>query len=196
MRFFDVQHGKVTLDGRDIREIELNALRASIAVVEQTPYLFRASIRENITYGRPGATFDEIKACAESAGIHRFIQCLPEGYETLIGERGSTLSVGERQRIALARALLRNPSILILDEPTSALDTESEAIVTDELKRGLGGRTTLVITHRTSLVRAADMVLVLEKGRIVEQEALEKVTDRMSFRALQLRDAEPSIVGS
>jgi ATP-binding cassette subfamily B protein len=196
VRFFDVQHGRVTLDGRDIREIELNALRASIAVVEQTPYLFRASIRENIAYGRPGATFDEIQACAESAGIHSFIQGLPQGYDTLIGERGSTLSVGERQRIALARALSRNPSILILDEPTSALDAESEAIVTDELKRGLYGRTTLVITHRTSLVQAADMVLVLEKGRIVELKALEKVIDRTSFRALQLPGAEPSIIGS
>jgi ATP-binding cassette, subfamily B, bacterial len=196
VRFFDVQHGRVTLDGRDIREIELNALRASIAVVEQTPYLFRASIRENIAYGRPGATFDEIQACAESAGIHSFIQGLPQGYDTLIGERGSTLSVGERQRIALARALSRNPSILILDEPTSALDAESEAIVTDELKRGLYGRTTLVITHRTSLVQAADMVLVLEKGRIVELKALEKVIDRTSFRASQLPGAEPSIIGS
>lgn len=172
VRFFDVQQGQITLDGRDIRDVELNALRASIAVVEQTPYLFRASIRENIAYGRPGATLDEIMECAESAGIHKFIKGLPEGYETLIGERGSTLSVGERQRIALSRALLRNPSILILDEPTSALDAESEAIVTDELKRGLHGRTTLVITHRRSLAQAADMVLMLEAGRIVDQTAL------------------------
>ncbi len=196
VRFFDVQQGRVTLDGRDIRDVELNALRASIAVVEQTPYFFRASIRENISYGRPDATLDEIRICAESAGIHHFIQKLPEGYETLIGERGSTLSVGERQRIALARALLRNPSILILDEPTSALDAESEAIVTDELKRGLHGRTTLVITHRASLVQAADMVLVLEGGRIVKQDVLDEHFEPRNLRAAELPDEEHSIAGS
>jgi ATP-binding cassette subfamily B protein len=196
VRFFDVQQGRVTLDGCDIRDFELNSLRASIAVVEQTPYLFRASIRENIAYGRPEATFDEIRSSAESAGVHHFIQGLPEGYETLIGERGSTLSVGERQRIALARALLRNPSILILDEPTSALDAESEAIVTDELKRGLHGRTTLVITHRASLVQAADMVLVLEGGRIVQQDVLDQRLERKNSRAPEALDVEHSIAGS
>src|SRR5258708_24910231 len=151
VRFFDVQHGRVTLDGRDIREIGLNSLLASIAVVEQTPYLFRASIRENIASPRPRATFDEIQSCAENAGVHHFIQGLPEGYETLIGERGSTLSLGARQRIALARALLPNPSILILDEPTSALDAESEAIVTDDLKRGFHGPPPPAIPPRPSL---------------------------------------------
>ena len=165
-------------------------------MVEQTPYFFRASIRDNIAYGRPDATLGEIHTCAKSAGIHRFIQGLPDGYETLIGERGSTLSVGERQRIALARALLRNPSILILDEPTSALDAESEAIVTDELKRGLHGRTTLVITHRPSLVKAADMVLVLQGGRIVKQDALDERFDRRSFRSAELPDVEPSTAAS
>ena len=169
LRFFDVQHGSVTLDGIDIREVGLHALRSSIAVVEQTPYLFRASIRENIAYGRPEASLGEIQASARSAGIHDFIAGLPEGYETLIGERGSTLSVGERQRLALARALLQDPAILILDEPTSALDAESEATVTTELLRGLRGRTTLVITHRPSLALAADRVILLRNGRIVEQ---------------------------
>ncbi len=196
VRFFDVQEGRVTLDSCDIRDFDLNSLRASIAVVEQTPYLFRASIRENIAYGRPEATFDEIQSCAENAGVHHFIQGLPEGYETLIGERGSTLSLGERQRIALARALLRNPSILILDEPTSALDAESEAIVTDELKRGLHGRTTLVITHRASLVQAADMVLVLEGGRIVKQDVLDERLECKSLRTPELSDLEHSTVGN
>jgi ATP-binding cassette subfamily B protein len=170
VRFFDVDHGKVMLDDVDIRTVSLNDLRATIAVVEQTPHFFRASIRENIAYGRPDASFDEIQSCAENAGIHQFISSLPQAYETLIGERGSTLSVGERQRIALARALLRNPAILILDEPTSALDAHSEALVTNELKRGMMGRTTIVITHRPSIVEAADMILTLENGRIVNRD--------------------------
>jgi ATP-binding cassette subfamily B protein len=196
VRFFDVQQGRVLLDGCDIREFDLNSLRASIAVVEQTPYLFRASIRENIAYGRPAATLEEIQGCAENAGVHQFIEGLPEGYETLIGERGSTLSVGERQRIALARALLRNPSILILDEPTSALDSESEAIVTDELKRGLHGRTTLVITHRVALVEAADMVLVLEGGRIVRQELRGIRAEPHDTGSVRKDELEQSAVGS
>jgi ATP-binding cassette, subfamily B, bacterial len=193
VRFFDVQHGSVTLDGCDIREAELSSLRSTIAVVEQTPYFFRASIRENMAYARPDATLSEIHSCAESAGIHRFIQSLPDGYETMIGERGSTLSVGERQRIALARALLRNPSILILDEPTSALDAQSEAIVTEELKHGLCGRTTLVITHRPSLVEVADMVLLLENGRIVERGETKELLKESNFLAMQLRDVTPGM---
>lgn len=169
VRFFDPQSGSITIDGRDLREVRLHDLRSTIAIVEQTPYLFHASVRENIAYGRPAASLAEIQQCARQAGIHRFIDGLPGQYDTTIGERGSTLSVGERQRIALARALLRDPAVLVLDEPTSALDPGSESIVTDELASNLRGRTTLVITHRLSLIEAADHVFVMEDGAIVEQ---------------------------
>ncbi len=168
LRFHDVDSGMIAIDGQDIRELRLEDLRRQIAMVEQTPYFFRASIRENIAYGRPEATLEEIRNCAAAAAIDTFIQSLPNGYETILGERGLTLSVGERQRIALARALLRDPRILILDEPTSALDSASEAAVTGELMNVLRGRTSILITHRMSLAELADMVVVLEDGCVLE----------------------------
>jgi ATP-binding cassette, subfamily B, bacterial len=168
LRFHDVDSGMIAIDGRDIRELRLEDLRRQIAMVEQTPYFFRASIRENIAYGRPEATLEEIRNCAAAAAIDSFIQSLPNGYETILGERGLTISVGERQRIALARALLRDPRILILDEPTSALDSASEAAVTSELMNVLRGRTSILITHRMSLAELADMVVVLEDGCVLE----------------------------
>jgi ATP-binding cassette subfamily B protein len=164
LRFYDVDSGAITIDGRNIRELRLEELRRQIAIVEQTPHFFRASIRENIAYGRPDATIEKIRGCAAAAAIDEFIQSLPQGYETMLGERGLTLSVGERQRIALARALLRDPRILILDEPTSALDPASEAAVTRELTNTLRGRTSILITHRMALAELADMVVVLEDG--------------------------------
>jgi ATP-binding cassette, subfamily B, bacterial len=166
LRFYDVDSGAITLDGLDIRELRLEELRRHIAIVEQTPHFFRASIRENIAYGRPDATMEEIRLCAAAAAIDPFIQSLPQGYETMLGERGLTLSVGERQRIALARALLRDPRILILDEPTSALDPASEAAVTRELTNALRGRTSILITHRMALAELADMIVVLEDGYV------------------------------
>jgi ATP-binding cassette subfamily B protein len=168
LRFHDVDSGMIAIDGQDIRELRLEDLRRQIAMVEQTPYFFRASIRENIAYGRPEATLEEIRNCAAAAAIDSFIQSLPNGYETILGERGLTLSVGERQRIALARALLRDPRILILDEPTSALDSASEAAVTSELMNVLRGRTSILITHRMSLAELADMVVVIEDGCALE----------------------------
>jgi ATP-binding cassette subfamily B protein len=168
LRFHDVDSGMIAIDGRDIRELRLEDLRRQIAMVEQTPYFFRASIRENIAYGRPEATLEESRNCAAAAAIDTFIQSLPNGYETILGERGLTLSVGERQRIALARALLRDPRILILDEPTSALDSASEAAVTSELMNVLRGRTSILITHRMSLAELADMVVVIEDGCALE----------------------------
>ena len=168
LRFHDVDSGSITIDGQDIRELRLEDLRRQVAMVEQTPYFFRASIRENIAYGRPEATLEEIRNCAAAAAIDSFIQSLPNGYETILGERGLTLSVGERQRIALARALLRDPRVLILDEPTSALDPAAEAAVTGELMNVLRGRTSILITHRMSLAELADMVVVLEDGCMVE----------------------------
>jgi ATP-binding cassette, subfamily B, bacterial len=168
LRFHDVDSGSITIDGQDIRELRLEDLRRQVAMVEQTPYFFRASIRENIAYGRPEATLEEIRNCAAAAAIDSFIQSLPNGYETILGERGLTLSVGERQRIALARALLRDPRILILDEPTSALDPAAEAAVTGELMNVLRGRTSILITHRMSLAELADMVVVIEDGCVLE----------------------------
>jgi ATP-binding cassette, subfamily B, bacterial len=168
LRFHDVDSGSIAIDGQDIRELRLEDLRRQVAMVEQTPYFFRASIRENIAYGRPEATLEEIRNCAAAAAIDSFIQSLPNGYETILGERGLTLSVGERQRIALARALLRDPRILILDEPTSALDPAAEAAVTGELMNVLRGRTSILITHRMSLAERADMVVVIEDGCVLE----------------------------
>jgi ATP-binding cassette subfamily B protein len=168
LRFHDVDSGSIAIDGQDIRHLRLEDLRRQVAMVEQTPYFFRASIRENIAYGRPEATLEEIRNCAAAAAIDTFIQSLPKGYETILGERGLTLSVGERQRIALARALLRDPRILILDEPTSALDPAAEAAVTSELMNVLRGRTSILITHRMSLAELADMVVVLEGGCVLE----------------------------
>jgi ATP-binding cassette subfamily B protein len=168
LRFHDVDSGSISIDGRDIRELRLEDLRRQVAMVEQTPYFFRASIRENIAYGRPEATLEEIRDCAAAAAIDSFIQSLPNGYETILGERGLTLSVGERQRIALARALLRDPRILILDEPTSALDPVAEAAVTRELLNVLRGRTSILITHRMSLAEMADMLVVIEVGCVLE----------------------------
>jgi ATP-binding cassette, subfamily B, bacterial len=169
LRFYDPDSGSISIDGQDIRELRLEDLRQQIAMVEQTPHFFRASVRENIAYGRPEATLEDIRICAAAAAIDTFIQSLPQGYETIMGERGLTLSVGERQRIALARALLRDPKILILDEPTSALDPDSEAAVTGELVNVLRGRTSILITHRMHLVELADMVVVLEDGAITRQ---------------------------
>jgi len=171
VRFYDPDAGSITIGGVDIRNVGLAALRNRLAIVEQVPYLFHASIQENIAYGRPDATLEEIRASAKSANIDHFIMGLPEGYSTIVGERGATLSAGERQRIAIARALLRNPSLLILDEPTASLDPASEAEVSIALEHAAQGRTTLLITHRQSLVEMADQVIVLDRGRIIEQGA-------------------------
>jgi ATP-binding cassette, subfamily B, bacterial len=168
VRFYDPDSGAISVDGRDLRTLRLADLRRQIALVEQTPFLFHATIKENIAYGSPAATLDEIRACARSAAIDDFIQTLPLGYETVIGERGCTVSAGERQRIALARALLRNPSILIMDEPTAALDPSSEAAVASALSQARHTRTVILITHRMSIVEIADRVFVLENGRIAE----------------------------
>jgi ABC-type multidrug transport system fused ATPase/permease subunit len=156
-------------------------------MVEQTPYLFRASVRENIAYGRPEASLDEVRVCAAAAAIDSFIHSLPQGYETIVGERGVTLSVGERQRIALARALLRDPRVLILDEPTSALDPTSEAAVTNEWLQVLRGRTAILITHRMSLVEMADLVVVIEDGRVLETGSPSALLSRKTYLSQQFK---------
>ncbi len=168
-RFHDPPQGRIAVDGHDLREVSLKSLLANIAIVSQDPFLFHTTIRENIAYGRPGATDLDIEAAAHAAGIHDEILALPEGYETNVGERGDLLSGGQRQRICIARALLKNAPILILDEATSALDTENERLVQAALDRLMENRTSIVIAHRLSTIRHADRVLVLEGGRITAQ---------------------------
>jgi ATP-binding cassette subfamily B protein/subfamily B ATP-binding cassette protein MsbA len=174
-RFFDPWQGRVTLDGHDLRDIQLKSLRRQVALVLQEPFLFPFTIAENIAYGRPGARRPEIEAAAQAAQLHNFIVGLPRRYDTLVGERGVTLSAGERQRLAMARALLKDAPILILDEPTSSLDAETEAQLLEALHRLMKGRTTLLIAHRLSTIRHTDRIIVLDKGRVVEEGAHEEL---------------------
>jgi ATP-binding cassette, subfamily B, bacterial len=167
-RFFDPWQGRVLLDGADVRATALASLRAELALVLQDPFILPMSVAENIAYGRPAASREEIVACAVAANAHPFIRELPDGYDTVLGDQGADLSGGQRQRIAIARALLKNPRVLILDEPTSALDAESERVVMDALARLRAGRTTLIIAHRLATIRSADRIAVLDEGRLVE----------------------------
>jgi len=167
-RFFDPWTGRVTLDGRDIREFELASLRRQVSLVLQEPFILPLTAAENIAYGRPEASRDEVIAAAVAANADEFIRGLPEGYDSRLGERGATLSGGQKQRLAIARALLKDAPILILDEPTSALDAQTEALLLEALERLIRGRTTFIIAHRLSTIRNADRILVLEDGRIAE----------------------------
>jgi ABC-type multidrug transport system fused ATPase/permease subunit len=168
----------VTIEGHDVRDVRLASLRNHIGIVSQEPFLFPATIAENIAYGRPHASRDDIVAAAEAANAHDFIVKLPRAYDTVVGERGATLSGGERQRIAIARAVLRQASVLILDEPTSALDANCEELVLQALRRLMQTRTTLVIAHRLSTVRDADRIIVLAQGRLVEEGSHEVLLAR------------------
>jgi len=168
-RLYDVSGGRVAIDGLDIRDVEQASLRRQIAIVQQDPVLFHRSLAENIAYGRPEATREEIIESAKLANAHQFIESLPKGYETMVGERGIKLSGGERQRVAIARAFLSNARVLILDEATSSLDSESEALIQQAMDRLMVGRTTLVIAHRLSTVRSLDRLLVFDAGKIVEE---------------------------
>ncbi len=168
-RFYDVSDGAVLVDGRDIREVDLPSLRRQIGLVLQTSLLFSDSIRENIAYGRPQATEEEIFAAARAAQAHEFILEFEKGYETMVGERGVTLSGGQRQRVAIARALLMDPRILILDDSLSSVDTQTEKLIQEALDRLMEGRTTFVIAHRLSTVRRADLIVVMDRGQIVQQ---------------------------
>jgi ATP-binding cassette subfamily B protein len=169
LRFYDVTGGRVLVDGQDIRQVSPTSLRGQIGVVPQDTILFNDTIAYNIGYGRNDASFDEIVAAAKAAHVHEFIASLPQGYETEVGERGVKLSGGEKQRIAIARAMLKNPSILIFDEATSALDTQSERAIQSELDRLAENRTSLVIAHRLSTIVNADEIIVLQRGRIIER---------------------------
>jgi len=168
-RFYDPNSGAVKLDGLDLRTITKKSLRAKIAIVLQDTVLFSTTIRENIAYGRPGATEDEIRQAARRAQADEFINQLPGGYESPVGERGGHLSVGQRQRIGIARAFLKDAPILLLDEPTSALDPTTEAAIMETIKDLMRGRTTLIVTHRLATIHNVDQIVVLERGRIAEQ---------------------------
>jgi ABC-type multidrug transport system fused ATPase/permease subunit len=168
-RFYDPCSGQVLIDGEDIRNYALQSLREQISLVLQDSLLFSGTIRENIAFGRPGASDEEIVAAAVTANADEFVQRLPEGYDTPVAERGTTLSGGQKQRIAIARAILRDAPILILDEPTSSLDSASEQVVMGALELAAAGRTTLIIAHRLSTARLADRIVVLDRGRIVEE---------------------------
>ncbi len=168
-RFYDATSGSITLDGRDIRQITKKSLRAQIAIVLQDTLLFSTTVRENIAYGRPDATEDEIIEAARRAQADEFIRQMPQGYDSLVGERGGHLSVGQRQRIGIARAFLKNAPILLLDEPTSALDPATESVIMDTIKELMRGRTTLIATHRLATIHNLDQIIVVEHGRIVEQ---------------------------
>ena len=166
-RFYDVTAGRVLVDGTDVRDVKLTSLRRSIAVISQDPFLFSTTVRENIAFGAPDATDEEIERAARLAQAHEFVAALPEGYETVIGERGITLSGGQRQRIAIARAIVTNPRILILDDATASVDATTEARIRTGLREAMEGRTTLIIAHRLSTISLADEIVVLDHGRIV-----------------------------
>jgi ATP-binding cassette subfamily B protein len=167
-RLYDVDAGAVLLDGHDVRDLTLDSLSRHVAMVNQEPYLFHASILENLRYARPEATDEEVEVASKAANIHEFISVMPNGYETVVGERGYRLSGGEKQRVAIARALLKDPAVLILDEATSSVDSITERAIRDALERVTQGRTVLAIAHRLSTVLAADVVFVIDRGRVVE----------------------------
>ena len=193
-RFYDVSQGSVRVDGQDVRTVDLVSLRRQIGIVLQTSLLFSTSLRENIAYGRPEASLDEVIAAAKAAQAHDFILEMAQGYETVVGERGVTLSGGQRQRVAIARALLMDPRILILDDATSSVDTQTERLIQKALDHLMVGRTTFVIAHRLSTVRRADLILVMDGGRIVERgthaELLAQDGLYREIYELQLRDQE------
>jgi ABC-type multidrug transport system fused ATPase/permease subunit len=188
-RFYDPLSGRILVDGRDIRGLTLKSLRDHISIVPQEPLLFSGTIADNIRYGRLDATMDDLVAAATAANAHDFITGLADGYETQIGERGVRLSGGERQRLCIARAFLKNASILILDEPTASIDSRTEAVILDALDRLMLGRTTFMIAHRLSTVRHADLILALDRGAIVERGSHEELLHHGGLYA-QLYDVQ------
>jgi ATP-binding cassette subfamily B protein len=188
-RLYEPQEGKVTIDGIDIRDLSMASLAQTVGVVSQETYLFHASVRENLRFACPDASDEQIEAAARTARIDALIQSLPDGYDTIVGERGYRFSGGEKQRMAIARTILRNPPVLVLDEATSSLDTQTEAAVQAELERLAEGRTTITIAHRLSTVRDADQIVVLDHGQIVEQGNHDELLERGGlYAALVARD--------
>jgi ATP-binding cassette subfamily B protein len=190
-RLYEPDRGRVTIDGVDIRDLTFSSLAAAVGVVSQETYLFHATVRENLRFAKPEASDDEIELAAQAAQIHHVIASLPEGYDTVVGERGYRFSGGEKQRIAIARTILRNPPILVLDEATSALDTETERAVQGALELLSEGRTTIAIAHRLSTIRDADQIVVLDAGRAAERGTHEELLGAgRRYAALVARDAE------
>ena len=186
-RFYEATGGEILLDGRNIAQISLRELREQIGVVSQETFLFNGTILDNLRFGRPDATRSEIEAVARAACVHDFVAAMPEGYDTHVGERGVKLSVGEKQRISIARALLKNPPVLVLDEATASVDTHTEQLIQKALQRLLAGRTSFVIAHRLSTVRHADLILVLQKGRILERGSHDELLAQNGLYAKLLR---------
>jgi ATP-binding cassette subfamily B protein len=190
LRLLDPDDGTITLDGHDLRDVALEDLRRHVALVDQEPFLFYATVADNIRYARPDATMDDVRGAARAAGLEDLLSRLPDGIATVVGERGAALSAGERQRIAIARALLVNPSVLVLDEPTAALDPASERNVAEALETILRGRTTLVITHRMALAAAADRVLALSDGTVVEDRSPERLALHQPLKGTRVSQRE------
>jgi ATP-binding cassette subfamily B protein len=193
-RFYDPTEGRVLIDDQDVRDVTLDSLRTSIGIVQQDVFLFIASIRDNIRYGRPEATDEEVIAAAKAARIHEFIESQPDGYDTWVGERGTTLSGGQRQRVAIARTLLLDPKVLIFDDSTAAVDMRTEFLIQEALRNLMRGRTTFVIAQRLRTVMEADQILVMRDGRIVEQGTHEELLEANGFYRqiydLELRDQD------
>ncbi len=197
-RFYDTMEGQILIDGVDIRDYDISALRMKIGVVLQEPFLFHGTVGENVAYGNPDATLDEVIAAARAANANDFIVGFPDGYDTMVGERGQTLSGGERQRISIARAILNDPIILILDEATSSVDTETEKLIQEALDRLTANRTTIAIAHRLSTLRKADRLIILEKGSIVEEgshEELAEKEDGLYAKLLRMQKDSQSVMG-
>jgi ATP-binding cassette subfamily B protein len=195
LRFYDPTSGRITLDGLDLRNLQLDGLRKSIGLVSQDVFLFHGSVRENIAYGKPEATDEEVQAAARAAEADDFIRELPKSYDTIVGERGQKLSGGQRQRLSIARAVLKDPPILILDEATSAVDNETEAAIQRSMQRISVGRTTIVIAHRLSTIRSAHRVYVLESGQVREQGTHDELIDAGDLYAALWRVQTGSALG-
>jgi len=187
LRLYDPQEGVIYLDGTPLRQLQQQAFRRHIALVTQEPFLFNDTVRQNILFGRLDASDEEIETAARLANAHEFIMDLPQGYDTLVGERGVKLSGGQKQRICIARAFLANPRVLLLDEATASVEPESEALIQAALERLMQDRTTIIVTHRLSLVRDCDRILVIDEGRVIESGRHEQLIEQNGWYARMYR---------